>query len=552
MILTSRTIGLLLTIALATGGAVWGVHALMASAEGAGTDYGLDTNGNGTFEWLVVEADLSLPEAGTWDVYADLSTSKPPATGACGMGGGIPVAMLDANAAYGPIAWVYERYFFTAGRQTVRMAFSGTDIARAGVDGPFAVHARLSLGGFPYPGIRAPEPIPGGFIEWNYTTQPYAASDFEAPFRPATFIGPHADRAVDVDADGLADFLELTAEVHVNSSGHYTLYGSLAEQAGPNGYRTVAYAYRDFELKADDRQVFLRFRGDSIRQAGVDGPWNFSLTLYGPSQYPYMDATLPPAGDGMRPGFVTYPEMLCGSTATYRSGEFDDTVEFLRYTGRFEESTPDVDADGLYDGLVIRAQVDVLLTSGFDVQGALRPVGSSAEIARTVGSVWLPEGLQWVEFGFPGDAIRASGIDGPYDATLSLTAVETRIDPVTTYVTHPYRAADFDDRIQRGQGYWIGNLSAASTGTSLAISGEIVRGDDMLTQVFEDILNLTVTDANGTIVASFQARVYLPTGGSVQSFAFAVEKIAAGTYTVLAVLGPTGQPVDTQTIVVLI
>ena len=45
MISKSRTIGLLLTMAMLTGGAVWGVHALIASAGGAGSDYGLDTNG---------------------------------------------------------------------------------------------------------------------------------------------------------------------------------------------------------------------------------------------------------------------------------------------------------------------------------------------------------------------------------------------------------------------------------------------------------------------------------------------------------------------------
>src|SRR5207237_1291486 len=46
MIWKSRTIGLLLTMAMLTGGAVWGVHALIASAGGAGSDYGLDTNGD--------------------------------------------------------------------------------------------------------------------------------------------------------------------------------------------------------------------------------------------------------------------------------------------------------------------------------------------------------------------------------------------------------------------------------------------------------------------------------------------------------------------------
>src|SRR5437773_11304760 len=80
MISKSRTIGLLLTMAMLTGGAVWGVHALIASAGGAGSDYGLDTNGNGKLERLVVEAQVFLPKAGPWGVCCPPSGSCPPAT----------------------------------------------------------------------------------------------------------------------------------------------------------------------------------------------------------------------------------------------------------------------------------------------------------------------------------------------------------------------------------------------------------------------------------------------------------------------------------------
>src|SRR5207249_7720810 len=161
MIWTTRTIGLLLTMAMLTGGAVWGVHALIASAGGAGSDYGLDTNGNAKFEWLVVEAQVSLPKAGTWDVSADLSGSSPPLTGLCrGVPG--PLPMLETRGSYGPIAWAYERYFFAAGEQTVRMAFAGPDLARDGIEGPFRVHACLSRGALrlPQAGRDRTEPLP--------------------------------------------------------------------------------------------------------------------------------------------------------------------------------------------------------------------------------------------------------------------------------------------------------------------------------------------------------------------------------------------------------
>src|SRR5438094_10629512 len=103
-------------MAVLTGGAVWGVHALIASAGGAGSDYGLDTNGNGKFEWLVVEAQVSLPKAGTWDVSAELSGSSPPATGMCG---GVPraVPMMAPRATYGAIGRAYSLLLFPGAGQ---------------------------------------------------------------------------------------------------------------------------------------------------------------------------------------------------------------------------------------------------------------------------------------------------------------------------------------------------------------------------------------------------------------------------------------------------
>ena len=552
MILTTRTIGLLVTMAVVTGGAAWGVHALIASAGGAGSDYGLDTNGNGKFEWLVVEAQVSLPTAGTWEIYADLSTDKAPGTGACGIGVPRPLPMMQTSTVYGPIAWTNERYFFPVGSQTVRMSFNGTEIARAGVDGPYAVHARLSLGGMPYMGMPVPEPIPAdGFVEWNYTTRAYAVSEFEPPVRTAFFTGGHTDSAVDVDADGLADFLGLTADVHVNTAGHYSMYGTLSKESGSDAIRSIAYAYRDFNLTTDDTTVFLRFRGDQLRQTGLDGPWDFALTLFGPVDLPVV-AIGPPTGGLLRPVPISYPETLCGSTRAYRATDFDDTVEFLRYTGRFEESTPDRDGNGKYDALVVRAEVDVLLGAGFAVSGVLRSVGGSVELARATGQLWLRDGLQWVEFVFPGPQIRGSGVDGPYEGMLSITPGPAGIDPTTTYITKAYRATDFDNESLGTRGYWISNVTATPTGSNLAIAVGVTRGPDMLALVFEDSLEVRVTNATGAFVGSFQTKVYLASSGTEQSFTFSVSGLSAGRYTVTVILGPESRPVDTRTVVVTV
>lgn len=555
MLLTTRMFALVLTLALATGGTAWSLHSLMASAEGSGSDYGLDTDGDGTFEWLVVEAHVDLPEAGTWDVSADLSTFEPPASGSC-HADFIRHAqpMLEPRDRYGPIAWVYERYFFPAGPQTVRMAFPGSDISRAGVDGPYAVHAVLSLGPNPY--LRMERPVPGPmdglFLEWTYTTQAYAVAAFEAPARPASFTGPHGDSPVDVDGDGSWDLLELTAGVHVNVTGRYSLHGTLSTGTGGDVVRPVAYGYRDVTLGRDDTEIYLRFRGDQIHGSGVDGPWDFALTLFGPIDGPFLEGSLRPVDGEILYGPYPIPETLCGTTAAYRASDFDETVELLRYTGRFDEAAPDFDRDGLADALVVAAEVDVLLTAGFDVAGTLRSADGSREIAWMRSQVWLAEGVGRVEFSFAGPDIRSSGVDGPYEATLSLTPTEWGIDPTTTYVTRAYRAADFDDEAGHIRGYWIESLTAESSGEGLRIVVDVVRGHDLLTVVIEDGLEVTVTDASGTVVGTFRDRVSLPSGGSRQTLAFSAVSLAPGAYTITAVLGSPDQPVDVRSIVVAI
>src|SRR5207302_2168736 len=423
-----------------------------------------------------------------------------------GIGVPRPLPMMHTSTVYGPIAWTNERYFFPAGSQTVRMSFNGTEIARAGFDGPYAVHARLSLGGLPYMGMPTSGPIRSdGFVEWNYTTHAYAVGDFDPPVRTAFFTGGHTDYAVDRSADGPADFLVLTADVHVNTAGRYPLYGTLSKGSGSDAIRSIAYAYRDFNLTMDDTKVFLRFRGDQLRLAGLDGPWDFALTLFGPVDLPVV-AIGPPTGSLLRPVPASYPEMLCGSTRAYRATDFDDTVEFLRYTGRFEESTPDRDGNGKYDALVVRAEVDVLFGAGFAVSGVLRPVGGSVELARATGQLWLRDGLQWVEFVFPGPQVRGSGVDGPYAGMLSITPGPSGIDPTTTYTTKAYRAADFDNESLGTRGYWISNVTATPTGSNLAIAVGVTRGPDMLALVLEDSLEVRVTNAAGPIVGSFQTK----------------------------------------------
>jgi len=571
MILTTRAIALVLSLAFASGGAALSLVSLTTPADGVGSDRGLDTNGNGAFDWLVLEASVDLPTTDYWNVQAMLSSTSPPKGGVCGQAVPPPVPILETGLPYGsllppeyPIAWAGERYFFLAGAQTVRIAFRGTDIFRAGIDGPYLVRATLIGGdGIVYGRADgfAPVPWPGPpVMTWNYTTQAYAAADFEEPFRPAYFTGAHDDLGIHVDEDGAYDLFELRAAVHVNTAGIYYLNGMLLPRASdPNRYATVAYGYRDLTLEAGETNVALRFRGDQIRAAGVDGPWAFSLVLTGPNIYTWDggNMTPQPALPGTAPyaGILppTYPEVLCGETSAYSAVAFDDTIELARYTGVFAEATVDWDGDGLHDLLVVRAEVDVFLASAFEIRGALRVSDRSMDIATSWGQVQWPEGTAWAEFAFAGPDIRASGVEGPYEAFLSIIPLVWGIDPSTTYVTRAYKATDFDDRADGNRSYWIDSLSASvDPSRVLGVRVVVVRGNDMLTVVYEDTLTIELSDPAGVLVGSVVDRVVLTSGGSSWSMSATFGVLGSGTYTVTAILGPPSAPVDVRSTVVTV
>jgi len=549
VIAPARLAILIVSAVLASGGAALSGGFLPTSEPAnGGTDYGLDTDADGAYDWLIVNASVVLPEAGTWDISAQLMAPEPPSAGPCSAPFA-PMPLMEATSPQEwPIAWAYERYFFEAGSVVIRIAFPGTDIYRAGVDGPYGVYAYLSLGDgvmrlMPWPG-----PV-GSTVEWNYTTRPYRFTDFDEPYRPAYFTGTHAEEPIDVDSDGAWDLFELTADVHVDTAGNYSLNGELFLRQGSDWerwYVSIGYAYRDAYLEAGDGSVYLRFRGDQIRAAGIDGPWNFSMTLYGPNYYYWQNGTVP-GGPEFAP--MPYPEILCGTTAAYPSASFDDTVELLRYTGTFGETAIDWNGNGLYDALVIRAEVEAYVSAAFDHQGILRNGDGTKSITTSWNTAWLPEGIGWVEFVFSGPDIRASGLDGPYLANLSITPSAGGIDPMTNYTTRAYEATDFEEGPAQGRPYWIERLEAAAASpTMLSILVDIVRGGDLLTVVYEDVLTTTVYDASGKVVWSVTDRVYLPTGNSSQSFAYRVDGLAPGTYRIVALLGPPERPVDERSV----
>jgi len=131
-------------------------------------DYGLDTDNDGLYNYLVVDAVVNVSVAGDYIIYADL------------------YVMLN-QVDYG------DNYtFLSAGIQTVEIRFSGMIIGDNGVDGPYNVELHLFDSSW------------FSLDSDTHMTAAYNWTDFQTG---PNFEPPHTDYGLDTDSDGLYNYL---------------------------------------------------------------------------------------------------------------------------------------------------------------------------------------------------------------------------------------------------------------------------------------------------------------------------------------------------------
>ena len=565
----AKLVAAAISVSFVSGGAL--VALTGGTGPGAGgSDYGLDTDGDGRFDWLVVRMPLEVDEPNYYNVWATLGSREPFGRGCFGMwiqrgdpsvsvmppireGEPYPGPYEDPDPLY-PVSWASVREFLEAGAHTISLAFRGTDLGYAGVDGPYVVQAQV----FP-DGAFGPEPLVGGSgilpptpvgWSWTYTTGAYDASAFEEPRHAIRFTGRSEDHGLDADGDGLYDFLVLTAPAEVALAGSYYFDASLMVSAGrPDaGMRWVTSTYGTVEFPEGRQIVEARFQGDDIWASGHSGTFDFVLSIYwggpwfGGGNGTFREGPVPGSGGD----FDIYGDTMCGATSAYRHEGWEELVESAAFTGVFADRGEDLDGDGLYDVLAVDAEVEVREGNWFEFSGQLMSLDGSVWIGSDYQGFYLGVGVYTLTLRFSGPAIHASGVDGPYRVDMNLVAAMR--DPQATYTTGIYAHTDFDaDGQTWPRSHWIANLTADGG----AITALVQRGPDVLTVVIEDILTVQAVAADGTVVFEAQDKVYLPSGGDTQSFSFAWSP-EPGTYVVLALLGDPAQPSDAVRIVVTV
>ena len=214
-----------------------------ASLTGAIYDEGVDTDGDGDFDYLEVGVEVNVIEEGYYEV---------------GVSG-----LEDASFNYISV-YDYKYLFLNTGIQVVNTSLSGQEIYVSGLN-PFYVSS-IYLYDEDWLELDSLYDVP--------LSEEYAYTKFDFI---ATLTGTIHDEGVDTDGDEYFDYLEVGVEVNVSDAGSYQVYAS-----GLRGDSDYVYVYDSeiLDLDVGVHVVNLSLYGPTIYSSRVN-PLNVSyISLY--------------------------------------------------------------------------------------------------------------------------------------------------------------------------------------------------------------------------------------------------------------------------------
>jgi len=202
----------------------------------------VDTDEDGLFDYISAKVQADIPSDGYYYLTGNLTDDT---------GTQITTA---SNLTY-----------LTSGTQNIIINFSGIAIRRHGVDGSYTLkdvklYDSTSL---------------LGLLLGTHPTPSYTYTEFQTA--PATLEDVFSDQGIDLNQNGIYDYLEVEANVNVTKAGNYNVRALLYDSDG----NCTTLAQNSTYLNTGIQTVKLRFNGPDIFNHGVDGPYNLAyITLY--------------------------------------------------------------------------------------------------------------------------------------------------------------------------------------------------------------------------------------------------------------------------------
>jgi hypothetical protein len=208
---------------------------------GSFSDRGVDTDGDGRFDQLVIDVGLEVDVEAAYRVFGTLSD---------GAGTAIQQLRVEQQLAPGP--------------QTVSLAFDGAALFALGHDGPFLLEDLV---------LEDVATETGLAVGPTYTTAAYAHTDFQRP--PLLLTGNTSDHGAHTVHMERLPFEELVVEVEVDTM--VAVEAEAAAKLYAEDGTFVAVANTASSLEPGLVMVEFRFRAGQIFQAGKPGPYTVQL-----------------------------------------------------------------------------------------------------------------------------------------------------------------------------------------------------------------------------------------------------------------------------------
>lgn len=207
-------------------------------------DSGIDTNGDGDYDYLRIQFETNIEQDGKYRLLMDLKDDQD-----------------------NLITSIFKDLDLINGLNSVALDFNSNPIFQHAVNGPYEVTSAVLMD---HEGAILDQISPA------HTTQAYNYTDFSQPL--VSLPGTYQEHGNDTDTDGLYDSLDITIAVVPGDDGVIIAQGELRDKNG----LLIGTADTFVEMIADSPQtVTLSFDGDAIYGHKANGPYSLSnLYIY--------------------------------------------------------------------------------------------------------------------------------------------------------------------------------------------------------------------------------------------------------------------------------
>lgn len=391
-------------------------------------EYTVDSNGNGQYDQLVLEVEVTAAQPGRYWLLSQLraTRSNPTLTAA---GGILSEALVNPELA--------------AGKQIVPLVFSGKDIALNHTDGPYQLSGLWIT--------DAANPEPSAFASDSlaqrvnfYSTANYAAVAFETD--GALLSNEYSHSEMDSNGDGRADGLIIKTGLKIYQPGEYSVEGGLYDGQD----KLVGRA----SWQGSGSEVSLEFSD----MAGRVGPYHLK-------EVRLLDG----AGEAIDESYQAYTVDSIAALAAPAATSFNlDTASGgLTAFGATITPTQVFNTQLVNGNLQLNAGVTVAIAGSYKLEAWLADSKGNLVTWAVGQPTLLNPGLQTLSATFAGSNIRAKGVAGPYTVVaVKILAGDVSyqvLDSVNVAVTTPAYSLNsftqplniaFTDYVENGAGQW--------------------------------------------------------------------------------------------------